>query len=527
MEVDEFNDEQLQNMSKELIIKKYKSLVKTFTEQNNSLKSLVEQNKSLDKKGQEKDFEISQLMKEKFYVVKKEIYEKFDDEQNTTKDVSSKQTTDKAHLDAMYEKFKEYINQINIGQGQTDMDVDSEDSDDGQTKKGIFLQTKEIDEIIQHKFGSNLGINEFLDAFGKAIRNNINQNWTKDQRIAFKNNLEHMYDTEIKNIFYGELPEHIIQLKMDIILSNALTKVYNSDEKALDYLIIMKSQNYSLNPLGKGILFKNPNNNKDYLFDKTYIKKRIINNVGILNAYYKVVQKFVTDTITIDSLKRKIAEIIDKTNFYFCDLPKRVLGITICNGDIFITGKFLQESFHHSNKFKFYNFIGNSKIFLTILHEIAHKLQYTIRSEVNKNDNYFIKTFYFKKEGDYTFQIVENIKVDDREDFCDLKKVSEMDNKSLERIKSYENLHGIKTRCESGDFFDDEIYLGKQQKQVTISTGKFLLLSTCENYNNFIKIMNYILSNANDSREREKNSSYKLVDDENVYCYHSYIRKNA
>ena len=104
-----------------------------------------------------------------------------------------------------------------------------------------------------------------------------------------------MLNSRIKEIFFDKVPSHIIQLRMDILLCTSLTKVYNTSSKFIDFLIIQESTNYSINPLEKGIDFTNPENQKKYLFNKEYIKYQINNNVGILNAYYKLIQKFVSD----------------------------------------------------------------------------------------------------------------------------------------------------------------------------------------------------------------------------------------
>ena len=279
-------------------------------------------------------------------------------------------------------------------------------------------------------------------------------------------------------------------------------------------------------PLIKGIKFFDQNRN-EILFDKNYIKKQINNNVGVLNGYYKLIQKFVTKNFNKTELKKELNSIIDNTNIYFIDLPRKVLGVTICNGDIFISGKFLQETLHYSPKNNYYNLIGASKIFLTLLHEIAHKLQYTIRMNCNKDDNYFIKTFYFKDEKDFNYDIIKEIEIDKDIKIYKFKENTILDDAGIGKITTYQNLHGYKTRCESGDFFDEEIFLGKVPKFVTKSISIFFVLSACQKYRDFVQIMYNIFDRIQkDNKERNVNSNYKLVGDEKVYCYHSYVRGN-
>ena len=64
--------------------------------------------------------------------------------------------------------------------------------------------------------------------------------------------------------------------------------------------------------------------------------------------------------------------------------PKSYLDFTIYNGIIFISEKYLQESLYNPDNNNLYNFIDKSKIFLTIIHEIAHKIQYLTRMKFHK-----------------------------------------------------------------------------------------------------------------------------------------------
>jgi len=515
---DEFNE--FQKMSVEEIYKKYKSLENQNKSLANQNKSLANQNKSLANQNKKKEAVIKQFMKEQIYFIDQDVYKLYDLAQSNEYDIKMKVDIGEKNSAGMLKEFKEYINKIDIKSDNIGSNVNT-----NKDENSSLSDRDEINKIIKHKFGQDLKINEFLKAFGSAIINNVNKHWIKDERISLKNYLEDVCDSEIKDIFYETIPKHIIQLRMDNLLSTVLNKDVKRNDKILDYLIIKSSVNYSLVPLNKGIEFINPENNDKLVFDKKYIIKQITNNVGIMNSYYKLIQKFVTNKFDKDQLKDTLIELIDKTNIYFCNMPKKVLGVTICNGDVFITGKFLQESMHNSPNNKNYNLTGVSKIFLTLLHEFAHKLQYTIRMKYNKDDNYFIKTFYFKAENDYKFDIINEIKIIGPN--YNMNNIVSLSDEEIKKIINYKNLHGNKTRCESGDFFDGEIYLGKEQKSVTKSISKFFLLCACQKYNDFVSIMKSLLDKVDDPEERTTNSNYKLVDDEKVYCYFSYIRRNV
>jgi hypothetical protein len=71
-------------------------------------------------------------------------------------------------------------------------------------------------------------------------------------------------------------------------------------------------------------------------------------------------------------------------------------------------------------------------------------------------------------------------------------------------------LHGNKTLCESRDFFDAEIYLGKKQNSVSKSISNFFLFYGCAKYNDYVCIMKSFLDKIDDPGERTTNCNYKL-----------------
>ena len=283
---------------------------------------------------------------------------------------------------------------------------------------------------------------------------------------------------------------------------------------------MIKLKGYSKKPLTNGIMFLDPYKNKFQIFNKDYIKKRILNNVGIMNGYYKMLQKYVMNNIDIQQLKTKLINIIDKVNIYFCDVPKKILGLTICNSDIFISGKYLQEAMHKTDKNRFYNFVAISKIFLTLAHEYSHQLQYTLRTT---NNNYFIKTFYFKKENDVNFLIINEMDVENSEINAEFKNIPMLSDEVINYKMSYCKLHNIPTERESGQFFDNELFLGQTIDDISKNMSKFFLLCTCGNYKQYISIIDKLLEK--NSEDRTTNSSFKSVEGEKAECYYSFIRK--
>ena len=494
--------------------------------ENNSLKtennSLKTENNSLKTENKKKEAVIRRKKDVQIYDIDQTVYNSYDQEQNSIEKMQEE--IDETKSAELLNKFKEYVNKIDIESINTGDIKNHEDSEgDGESK---FLDKNKINSIIQHDFGKNLEMNEFIEAFGKAIVNNVNANWIIEDRKTFKNFLDNIIDTRIKEIFYQKVPNHIRQLRMDILLCSVLTKVYKVKAKEIEYIMIEESTKFSLKPLEKGIKFIDPVTSRNYIFNKDYIKFQINNNVGILNSYYKLIQKFVTNKFKEKDLKKALNDIIDETNIYFCNLPRNVMGITICNGDIFISGKFLQEALHYIPNNKYYNTIGISKIYLTLLHELSHKLQYKLRKIYNNkfDVNYFIKTFYFKSENDLNFETIKEINLDNKAVNYKLDENIKLNESDIESYSDYKYLHGQTTRCESGIFFDEEIYLGKEQKSVSKSISQFFLFFACQKYDDYVSIMKNILDKMNEPRERTTNCNYKLVEDQKVSCYFSYIR---
>ena len=95
-------------------------------------------------------------------------------------------------------------------------------------------------------------------------------------------------------------------------------------------------------------------------------------------------------------------------------------------------------------------------------------MQYVIRVEINKitYKNYFVKTFIVKEDTDLNFDNYYYIIVDFDEPFSE-KTIKPLTDKDFKTRITYNNLHSKPTKSESGDFFDEEIYLGNVQNNVS------------------------------------------------------------
>ena len=399
-----------------------------------------------------------------------------------------------------YQAFLQSINLINIKE---------------QSKK----EKEEINksDIINHKIGETLKSEKFLEAFKKAIETNVNIYWSQMHRVELKTIL--LNNINLKKIFYNEVPNHIRQLKMDILLSLVLEEGL---ENSNNVNILLNIENFSTIPLNKGIPFKNPEDNTKMIFNKKFIINQITNNIGIMNGYNKMLQKFVGKSYKCWILKQKISQIIENSNIYFFDCPENICGLTICNGDIFIKGQYLKESTTKLYN-DLYRFIGISKIYLTLIHEFAHKLQYVIRAEINeiKYKNYFVKTFKVKEDTDLIFDNYYYFMANFNKPFLE-KTIKRLTDKEYKNKIEYNNLHSNPTECESGDFFDEEIYLGNVQNNVTIKLCEFFLLYSCNDYRNYINIMDYL---QKDKEKRPVNCKYKSIQNGIGECFMSFIRR--
>jgi hypothetical protein len=119
---------------------------------------------------------------------------------------------------------------------------------------------------------------EYLNIVKKSI-NKINTTWTKDQIILLKSELETLKIS--KKDFDYDIP--LSNLKKDVLIDLLLNPGIKANSNDIK---LLKIENCSAIPLMKGIQFINPKNKREYIFDKKFIKHKILNNIGIINFYY-------------------------------------------------------------------------------------------------------------------------------------------------------------------------------------------------------------------------------------------------
>ena len=102
----------------------------------------------------------------------------------------------------------------------------------------------------------------------------------------------------------------------------------------------------------------------------------------------------------------------------------------------------MQESISET-KDLFYKYVGVSKIFLTLLHEYCHILQYLLRAEYNAKDkdccNYFVKSFISKRNDD-DYSYYESIKIKNKVNYP-MEGITKLTKKQFEKKINYDNLH--------------------------------------------------------------------------------------
>lgn len=359
-------------------------------------------------------------------------------------------------------------------------------------------RNKHVNKIMCNTIGTKITEAKFFNGVNKSI-NNINQTWPKNKINSLKKELEKV---DYSNF---DFDNPLSCLKIDTILDLLLNDPKNF-KIANDDIKILGIKNCTEIPLINGIEFIDPKTKKKIIFDKNFIKSKITNNIGILNSYYKMIQKFSDiKQIKLSKLKKKIEKMIDDTKIFFCDMPINICGVTISNGNIYICGSYLQEALGKTEEYKnitkeeklYYKFTGICKIYLTLLHEFSHKLHYLFRKENSTED--WKSNFYDHSE--------ELNSEDELEFFNDLK-----GHTSIEKKRVYNNLHKNIKNDETGDFFDLELYLGTQLSEVNNRISEFFLCDKCEKYDDYKKKMRKLRkSNTSKNSPRSINSRFKIA----------------
>ena len=349
----------------------------------------------------------------------------------------------------------------------------------------------EINEIINIKIGNKISNKQFINSVKTSIKN-IENDWNKKEIFKFKKDLNNLDYINIDS------EDPLSFLKKDIIIDLLLQNHYKSKNKEIR---ILKIKNCSKIPLKNGIKFENPKNDEVFTFNKEFIKKKILNNIGIINSYYFTIQKFTKKQyMKFDVLKKKIIEMIDNTNIYFCDLPSDIYGVTISNGDIYIRGDFLQEVLVSKSKniknIKKIQATAICKIYLTLLHEFAHKLHYMIRKEYENEEKWMGNFFIPSEQCDF-----------DKTSIFYFDNYDGLENVEIKEKDKEENENEIFN--ESGNYFDSNLYLGNTLYEIIEKTYEFFLFEDCTSYDTYKNTMNEILSSSKNNGERASNSKYR------------------
>ena len=372
---------------------------------------------------------------------------------------------------------------------------------------------KHVNKIINIRIGEKVDVLKFLIGVKNSI-NNINKTWPNGKIGLLK--------SELNKINYSDFnfDNPLSNLKRDIFLDLLLIPS-NDFKKSNNDIKILGIKNCAEISLHTGIKFIDPNLQKEIIFNKDFIKSKINKNIGILNAFYKMLQKF-TDIkhLELYELINKINRMIDSTCIYFCDMPNNTCGLTISNGDIYIAGDYLCEALGETEEYKnlktrnsqiYYKFKAICKIYLTLLHEFSHKLHYLIRKKQSKNDEWKDNFFDHSEEINSDNKLIY---------FKDLS-----GSKSLQTKNDYKNLHKNNIIDESGDFFDRELYLGIPFSGVDNKISKYFLCNRCDEYKTYIKNLNDLKNSFNQKSNRSSVSKFKIADDSSK-CHFSIMRNS-
>lgn len=369
---------------------------------------------------------------------------------------------------------------------------------------------KHVNTIMTNEIGNNIDETKFFNGVEKSI-DNINNTWPSKKIKTLKDELENIDYSK----FYFDEP--LMDLKKDSIFDLLFNDPGKYKRNSKD-IKILEIKNCTEVPLITGIKFIDPIQNKEVIFNKKFIIKKITSNIGVLNAYYKMIQKF-TDVkhIELKELIKKISDMINTTRIYFCDLPNNTCGITISNGNIYVSGAYLYEALGKTKEYQslkkkddklYYKYTAICKIYLTLLHEFAHKLHYVIRRKQTKNswkNNFFDHSEEINTENKLEYYINLN-----------------SNNFRVQSENEYKSIHNNNDLDESGDFFDRELYLGESLLEVNKDICEFFLFSRCSTYSGYIRKLQNLKKNIYNSI-RFSNSRFKIILNR-ARCHFSIIR---
>ena len=468
--------------------KKVEKLTETMKDKDNEIINLKKKNDNLEK--EKKELIFYGEYEKNFKYCEEELYKKFDLIQKQIKRRKIKRK--RRNKIIRYKKIKNIFSQI---------------KDIKKTKKKKKIQYNKNNKIIHISIGDEMSDENFFQSLNDAIKR-INNNWNEND---IKNLNDELSEIDFSFIHLNS-NSPLTNLKKELLIDIVLQEKYEENSKDFRMLRIKNSTKI---PIIKGIPFKIK---EEYVyFNKEFIIDKILGNIGIINAFYRTIQNFTPiSQMDLNDLKKKIKEMINNTNIYFCDLPNDIYGLTIYNGDIFIRGDFLKEALGETKDYKqlnqtkqpFYILTAIAKIYFTLLHEFAHKLHYILRNE--KGDEDWMQNFFDHsqtlKEDNYKFY-----------EFISL-------NQNIQSKKTSKNTK----KNESGDFFEEELYLGTTLLEITEEMCNFFLNDKCDNYKEYIQKMKNIKINLNKkNKKRSSNAKYRCIS-KNFFsrCFFS-VKRNS
>ena len=448
-------------------------MVKGIQRWKNKINKLIKRYKQLRKKLRESQI-LSKALKEQEYQIKykycpKKVYKSYDKIQNSRK-LRLRKFNKIKKFDS--NKLKSLLNNLNA------LNNNEEKS----------MLDRHQNKIIKKRIFDKLDESIFLQVIEYFIYS-INKTWPYSKIQLLK--------SELNNIDFSNLDlcSPLSYLKVDSFLNLSLTPSQNFNTNN-NNIKILGIKNSSKIPLFNGIKFIDPISKKKMIFNKEFIKSKISKNIGIINSYYKMLQKFTNiKHLELNQLIRKINKVVDYCCIYFCDIPIKNRGFSISNGNIYIAGDYLYEALGKTKEYKrlknkddkiYYKLTSICKIYLTLLHEFSKQLYFFVRKRYAKNDarkNNFLDNY-------------EEVNIDNKlEYFVKLPKNSIR----FQTKDNYINLHQNQIYEECSDFFDRELYLGTPFPEAIYKTSEFFICDKCDSYNNYIKKLTMLRKNTSDS----------------------------
>ena len=265
----------------------------------------------------------------------------------------------------------------------------------------IDLNIKTKFTPLKHKFPEELNNEQFISLFLKGIEYAKNKyKFENLKNIKIILNKYHDIDVKLgynKNKIFSflETQNELEKIyKMDLLLSlvsdETITDIHINQNDSLD-AIFSKTKEYVL--YAQKELFIHAKEYKDENVNKNiYIKKfeELLYSKTILNTYKEVLNELYNVKLSINQIKKLLIDFRKSHKIYFIEMPLNLYGLTLFNGTILISNKFLDKYVNNESR----SFI----IFFTLFHEYTHILSRLVRGDNNffRNTGEFLKALNLK-----------------------------------------------------------------------------------------------------------------------------------